>query len=153
MILMRNTMTSTCKPVIWGALCGDSCIKSASSKTVSSSLGVWYIDVWPTLHQENWWQDNYFLQALPSLATLINMIYCTLFHSRLLVYIEHKSIRSVMFNNWGSQFFNVCHPEVFNTYINIQWCISQTQQNFIMFIIVLHHLIFIQGYSKWLWGF
>ena len=33
--------------------------------------------------------------------------------------------------------FNVCHPEVFNTYINVQWCISQTQQNFIMFIIVL----------------
>jgi len=33
--------------------------------------------------------------------------------------------------------FNVCHPEVFNTHINIQWCISQTQQNFIMFIIVL----------------
>jgi hypothetical protein len=32
---------------------------------------------------------------------------------------------------------NVRHPEVFNTYINIQWCISQTQQNFIMFIIVL----------------
>jgi hypothetical protein len=28
-------------------------------------------------------------------------------------------------------------PEVFNTYINIQWCVSQTQQNFIMFIIVL----------------
>ena len=33
--------------------------------------------------------------------------------------------------------FNVCHPEVFNTHINIQRCISQTQQNFIMFIIVL----------------
>ena len=33
--------------------------------------------------------------------------------------------------------FNVCHPEVFNTYINIQWCISQTQQNFIVSIIVL----------------
>ena len=33
--------------------------------------------------------------------------------------------------------FNVCHPEVFNTYINTQWRISQTQQNFIMFIIVL----------------
>jgi len=33
--------------------------------------------------------------------------------------------------------FNVCHPEVFNTYINIQWCVSQTQQHFIMFIIVL----------------
>jgi len=34
-------------------------------------------------------------------------------------------------------FFNVCHPELFNTCINIQQCISQTQQNFIMFIIVL----------------
>jgi len=33
--------------------------------------------------------------------------------------------------------FNVCHPEVFNTYINTQWCISQTQQNIIMLIIVL----------------
>ena len=30
-------------------------------------------------------------------------------------------------------FFNVCHPEVFNTYTNIQWCISKTQRNFIMF--------------------
>ena len=34
-------------------------------------------------------------------------------------------------------FFNVCHPEVFNTYINTQWFISQTQQNIIMFITVL----------------
>jgi len=33
--------------------------------------------------------------------------------------------------------FNVCHPEVFNTYINIQRCVSQTQQDFIVFIIVL----------------
>ena len=28
-------------------------------------------------------------------------------------------------------------PKCFNTYINIQWCVSQTQQNFIMFIIIL----------------
>ena len=34
-------------------------------------------------------------------------------------------------------FFNVCHPEVFDTYIDTQRCVSQTQQNFIMFIIVL----------------
>jgi len=34
-------------------------------------------------------------------------------------------------------FFNVCHPEVFKTHINTQWCVSQTQQNSIMFIIVL----------------
>jgi len=33
--------------------------------------------------------------------------------------------------------FNVCHPEVFKTCINIQCCVSQTQQKFIMFIIVL----------------
>ena len=34
--------------------------------------------------------------------------------------------------------FNICHTEVFNTYsINIQWFVSQTQQNLIMFIIVL----------------
>jgi len=33
--------------------------------------------------------------------------------------------------------FNVCHPAVFNTYINIQRCVSHTQQNFIMFITVL----------------
>ena len=33
--------------------------------------------------------------------------------------------------------FYVCHPEVFNTCINIQWCVSQTQQTFIMFITVL----------------
>ena len=45
--------------------------------------------------------------------------------------------------------FNVCHPEVFNTYINIQRCISQTQQNFIMFIIVLeqHVSILIESTS------
>ena len=42
-------------------------------------------------------------------------------------------------------------PKPFNAYINVQWCISQKQQNFIMFIIVLgfccvwliHHCIFI----------
>ena len=46
-------------------------------------------------------------------------------------------------------FFNVCHPEVFNAYINIQWCISQIQQNFIMFIIVLgqHVSILIESSS------
>jgi len=33
--------------------------------------------------------------------------------------------------------FNVCHPEVFNTYINIQWCFNQTQQNLVMLIVVL----------------
>ena len=45
--------------------------------------------------------------------------------------------------------FNVFHPEMFNTYINIQWCISQTQQNFIMFIIVLgrHVSILIESSS------
>ena len=45
--------------------------------------------------------------------------------------------------------FNVCHPEVFNTYINIQWCISQTQQNFIVFVIVLgqHVSILIESSS------
>jgi len=38
---------------------------------------------------------------------------------------------------------------VFNTYINIQWRISQTQQNFIMFIIVLgqHVSILIESSS------
>jgi len=42
------------------------------------------------------------------------------------------------------QFFNVCHPEVFNMCINMQWCVSQTQQNFIMFIIVLgQHVSFL----------
>ena len=40
MTLMRNTMTSTCKSVNWGALCRDSCIKCAGSKTVSSSVSV-----------------------------------------------------------------------------------------------------------------
>jgi len=46
-------------------------------------------------------------------------------------------------------YFNVCHPEVFNTYINIQWCISQTQQKFIMLIIVLgqHVSILIESSS------
>jgi len=45
--------------------------------------------------------------------------------------------------------FNIYHPEVFNTYINIQWHISQTQQNFIMFIIVLgkHVSILIESSS------
>jgi len=45
--------------------------------------------------------------------------------------------------------FNVFHPEVFNTHINKQWCISQTQQNFIMFINVLgqHVSILIESSS------
>ena len=45
--------------------------------------------------------------------------------------------------------FTVCHPEVFNTYINIQWSISQTQQYFIMFVIVLgqHVSILIESSS------
>ena len=45
--------------------------------------------------------------------------------------------------------FNVCHPKVFNTYINIQWCVSQSQQNFTMFIIVLgqHVSILIESSS------
>ena len=45
--------------------------------------------------------------------------------------------------------FNVCHPEVFNTYINIKGCISQTQQNFIVFVIVLvqHVSILIESSS------
>ena len=45
--------------------------------------------------------------------------------------------------------FNVCHPEVFNTYINIQRSVNQTQQNFIMFIIVLgqHVSILIESSS------
>ena len=45
--------------------------------------------------------------------------------------------------------FNVCHPEVFNTYINIQWCVSQTQQHFIMFIIVLGQHVSILTESSW----
>jgi hypothetical protein len=51
--------------------------------------------------------------------------------------------------NFTLYFFNVCHPEVFNTYINIQWCVSQTQQNFIMFTIVLgqHVSILIESSS------
>jgi len=38
---------------------------------------------------------------------------------------------------------------VFNTYINIQWRVSKTQQNFIMFIIVLGQRvsIIIESYS------
>ena len=46
-------------------------------------------------------------------------------------------------------FFNVCHPEVFNTYTDKQWYVRQTQQNFIMFIIVLgqHVSILIESSS------
>jgi len=45
--------------------------------------------------------------------------------------------------------FNVCHPEVFNTYTNIRRCVSQTEQNFVMFIIVLrqHVSILIESSS------
>ena len=41
------------------------------------------------------------------------------------------------------------HPDVFNTYIIIQWCVSQTQQNFVMCIIVLgrHVSILIESSS------
>ena len=55
-------------------------------------------------------------------------------HSR---YIQLLLTHSVLVVWAADDKFNVCHPEVFNTYINIQWCIGQTQQNFIMFIIVL----------------
>jgi len=46
-------------------------------------------------------------------------------------------------------FFFVCHPEVFNTYTNMQGYISQTRQNFIMFIIALgqHVSILIESSS------
>ena len=49
----------------------------------------------------------------------------------------------------STSFFNICHPEGFNTYTNIKWCVSQTQQNFIMFIIVLrqHVSILIESSS------
>ena len=45
--------------------------------------------------------------------------------------------------------FTACHPKVFNTYINIQWCVSQTQKTFIMFIIILgqHVSILIESSS------
>ena len=45
--------------------------------------------------------------------------------------------------------FDVYHPEVLNTHINKQRCISQTQQSFILFIIVLgrHVSILIESAS------
>ena len=56
--------------------------------------------------------------------------------------VVHKNplgfTRFIRFKTKYTKFiFNVCHPAVFNTYINIQRCVSHTQQNFIMFIIVL----------------
>jgi hypothetical protein len=36
--------------------------------------------------------------------------------------------------------FNICHPEVFNTYINTQWCISQTKRNFVFIIVLRQHV-------------
>ena len=55
---------------------------------------------------------------------------------------------AIYFNSL-TYFFNICHPEVFSTYINIQWYINQTQQNFIMFIIALgqHVSILIESSS------
>jgi len=53
------------------------------------------------------------------------------------IYIYIHGNIEVKNGSWVEFVFNICHPEVFNTYINIQWCISQTQQNFIMFIIAL----------------
>jgi len=43
----------------------------------------------------------------------------------------------------------ITHARCKSDYINIQWCISQTQQNFIMFIIVLgqHVSILIESSS------
>ena len=32
--------------------------------------------------------------------------------------------------------FNVCHPEVFDTYINIQRCVSQTQKKTLFFLLL-----------------
>ena len=43
-------------------------------------------------------------------------------------------------------FFNVCHPEVFSTYINIQWRVTQTQQNFII-VLGQHVSILIESSS------
>jgi len=45
--------------------------------------------------------------------------------------------------------FNVYHPEMLNTHINIPLCVSQTQQNFIMFIIVLGQHVSILTESSW----
>ena len=71
---------------------------------------------------------------------------CSLFHNSnvfgsCIIHILYTGCAKIKKNNSGAKrlkcIFNVCHPEVFNTYINIQRCISQTQQNFIMFIILL----------------
>jgi len=69
--------------------------------------------------------------------------YCCLHNARIFLILNCVNLQD------SAHKFNVCHPEVFNTYINIQCCISQTQQNFIMFIIVLgqHVSILIESSS------
>ena len=51
--------------------------------------------------------------------------------------LKHQGAEVYLHSFLTTVFFNVFHHEVFNTYINIQCCVSQTQQNFIVFIIVL----------------
>jgi len=72
--------------------------------------------------------------------------------SQSLLEILQKLLKnSILTSQYKRRFskFKIRHPEVFNTYINIQWCISQTQQHFIMFIIVLgqHVSILIESSS------
>jgi len=38
-----------------------------------------------------------------------------------------------------SRIFNVCYSELFNTYIILQWCVRQTQQNFILLCLLLYY--------------
>jgi len=62
--------------------------------------------------------------------------------------LDYKKCYPFWESNHGPS-FNVCHPEVFNTYINIQWCVSHHKKNFTMFIIVLgqHVSILIESTS------
>ena len=47
--------------------------------------------------------------------------------------IAHSSVRIL-------NFFNVCHPEVFNTYINIQWCIRHNNTLLCFDVLLTVHL-------------
>ena len=70
-----------------------------------------------------------------------------IFTSRCMAWLLLKTTDDFISTLWFDIVFNVCHPEVFNKCVNIQCRISQTQQNFIMFIIVLgrHVSILIEG--------
>ena len=86
---------------------------------------------------------------LMRIVTIFSLVFLLSYRFWLVLVLFRLHLNKYVLNWIELVFFYDCHPEVFNTYINIQWCISQTQKNFIMFIIVLgqHVSILIESSS------